>query len=198
MRRALRTLFAGFGGALKGLLALGVTFAIMAVPANGRGQHRRTAAPSMSAAFLPRRPVSASRTETVDIEGSREECDAVREALGSLVLSVRSSTLKIIVTAPHEPAAGAAGTYTFPDNVIHISRAVVRDPVDEGLSHVLAHEMGHMLDSLYLDVSSRREFTAVRGGDPDLDWEALISRGSSGLKRISLRCSPPSPRRPRE
>lgn len=162
-------MFAGFGGALKGLLALGVTFAIMAVLPTVVASVANRGTLDISS-FLPCTPTPSSQSAAVDVEGSREECAEIRKALGNLALSVRSSTLKIIVTAPQDLPPDAGGTYTFPDNVIHISRDVVLDPVHQGLSHVLAHEMGHMFDSLYLDVSSRSEFMVARGHDPNLDW----------------------------
>lgn len=170
MGRVIRIFVAGLKGALEGLLALAVACAMVAVLPTVVTSFANRGTVDV-AAFVPRSRGSASQNSTVTVKGSRADCATVRRALDDLVWSVSSSTLKILVTLDASLPPNVGGTYTYPENVIRVSRDVVRDPVRRGLSHVLAHELGHMLDFEYLNTKMRSEFMMARGRDPRQDWE---------------------------
>jgi Zn-dependent protease with chaperone function len=54
--------------------------------------------------------------------------------------------------------------------VILVDSAVVSDPEGQNLTHIMAHEIGHMVDFRYLDDETRSEFMQVRGFSQTAEW----------------------------
>jgi len=170
VRRAIQTVIAGFEGALEGLLLVGVACAIVALLPVVLTSLVNRGTVDVDA-FVPRSMVSPSQAATVDVEGSPAECAAVRQALDDLVWPLGNSMPKIIVVLAANLPPDDAATYTYPENAIRVSKDVVDDQGSPALSHVLAHEIGHQVDCMYLDTAGRSEFMALRGRDPQADWE---------------------------
>lgn len=161
----------GFEGAIKGLLALGIAFTIV------------TSAPAVLVnitnrgtidldTFVPRTAVSSPQSGKLQVEGTASERAAVRHALDDLVYPVDTSGFKVVVTTAENLPENAAGMYIYPENVIYLHEDVVRDPRRQGLSHVLAHEIGHMFDMVYMDESARVEFLKMRSFPPGTSWRS--------------------------
>lgn len=164
------TLAAGFVGATRGLIAAALLCAVVAVAP--------TVAASLASRLtvetddlLPHSAMARSRSTTVSVEGLPEERAAVRTALDDLDWPVRSVGLKVVVCADEDLPPDAAATYDPNERVIRISERVVAAPVAQGLSHVLAHEIGHAVDGDYLDESERAEFSEIRGHDARQSWD---------------------------
>lgn len=174
MGRTTRTIAAGFSGAVLGLIALTVAGAIMvALPTLLAGLAQSG---PVAASASPQSIASATQNSTVNVEGSAEDSEAVRRALKSLTWSVNDSTLKIIVTSQRDMPENVDGTYAFAENTIRINQDVVRNSVPQGLSFVLAHELGHMYDERFLTETARSEFMAIRGANPQQDWQGANVR----------------------
>lgn len=164
------TLAAGLLGATRGLIAAAVLCATVVV------------SPTVAVSLASRRTVEMEasstrsgmegpRSTTISVEGLPEERVVVREALNDLVWPVRSVGLRVVVCAEEDLPPQTAATYDPNEHVIRISERIVADPVGQGLSHVLAHEIGHAVDGDYLDESERAEFSGIRGHDPLQSWD---------------------------
>ncbi len=170
MWRVTRTLIAGIQGALKGLVALALICAsFTVVPAVATSLANRGIVDLST--FVPLSLVSPSQATTVNVEGTPPEIATVRKALDDLVWPVTGSNVKIVVTRSSDLPADVLGSYAQWSNEIDVSEDVVMFPATKGLSHVLAHELGHMLDAHYLNNAARYEFMTLRGFDPQQDWE---------------------------
>jgi hypothetical protein len=169
MGRTIHTLFAGLEGALQGLFAVAVACAIIAALPTVLTSIANRGTVDVDS-FVPRSAVSPSQAATMDIEGSAADQVAVRSALDDLVWPISNPRPKIVVIPTGSLPTDTAGTYTSNENVIRVSEDVVQDPERLGLSHVLAHEIGHQLDSMYLDEKGRSEFMTLRGRDSELNW----------------------------
>lgn len=163
------TVIAGLRGALKGLVAFVASVAIVAALPSALTSLANRGTIDLDA-FVPRAAVSPPQAGHLQVEGSPREAAAVRQALNDLVWPVDTSALKVVVTAPQSLPSGDAGVYLYPDNVIYLNQKVVDEPAKFGLSHVLAHEVGHMVDMVYLDDAGRAEFLRLRGYGPNVDW----------------------------
>lgn len=64
--------------------------------------------------------------------------------------------------------AGLRGV-TFPDRSV-IEIYVRSSDTPSGLAHVVAHELGHAIDTSRLDASDRAAWMAARGLNPDVSW----------------------------
>ena len=164
------TLTAGFVGATRGLIAAAVLSAGVAVAP--------TAAVSLASRFtvetdnlVAHSATVRSRSMTISVEGLPEERAAVQKALDDLVWPVRSVGLKVVVCADEDLPPDAAATYDPNERVIRIAERIVAAPVGQGLSHVLAHEIGHAVDDDFLDESERAEFSEIRGHDAGQSWD---------------------------
>lgn len=168
--KTIHTVIAGLKGALEGLLVVAMACAIVALlPAVLTSLVNRGTVDID--AFVPRSMVSASQAATVNVEGSPAECATVRRALDDLVWPLGNSMPKIIVISAANVPPGDAATYSYPESTIRVSKDVVDDQGSPVLAHVLAHEIGHQVDCMYLDAAGRSEFMTLRGRDPQEDWE---------------------------
>ncbi|PKQ16691.1 MAG: hypothetical protein CVT67_02675 [Actinobacteria bacterium HGW-Actinobacteria-7] len=168
MWKKIRLMAAGAEGAVRGLIVAFVVCGLMAVFPTVLVSLTTRGTVDLDT-FVPRPVVAPSQNTTISIEGSAADRRVVRRALDELVWPVRSPKPRIVITPAQQMPTNAAGTYAFPDNVIRISEDVMRDPVGEGLPHILAHEIGHQLDAQYLDEPGRAEFMTLRGHD-SLMW----------------------------
>jgi hypothetical protein len=130
-------------------------------------------------AFIPRSVVSPTQATGLQIQGTPEQQDAVRRAFDDIVWPVDPSGFTVVVTSASNLPPNAAGTYLFPDNIISLSEDVVNDPNRQQLTQVLAHEVGHMFDCVYLDDSARAQFLALRGFPAGTDWRSESSEWAS-------------------
>ena len=169
MKRLAATLFVGFWGSVKGLVGFALVLGFVAWGPVVLNSVANRGTLDFDA-FVPRSSVSVSQSGGLKVEGTPGQQAVVRTALDDLVWPVDTSGFTVVVTSPRNLPVGAAGMYVFPDNVIDISSSVVGDPDPQGAVHVLAHEMGHMFDSVYLDDAGRAEFLRLRGFPPDTDW----------------------------
>jgi len=125
--------------------------------------------------ILPPQVLATQPTVTAHIAGTAEETVAIRNSLAQLRLP-RLPPLRIAVGSQ----GTSAGTFDVLNRDIVIERSVVGDPV--ALQATLAHEVGHVVDAVYLSAASRRSYERFRHM-PTLTWR------SPGL---------PWPRRPDE
>jgi len=162
-------MIAGVWGSIKGLIAFvcalalvsGVPFAMASVANRGRVDIDT---------FVPRSAWSAPQGSKLKVVGTAREEETVRHAIDDFVWPVDTSGFTVVVEDPEALPPGTAGTYVYPDNVINISRSVVDDPLNQQTSYVLAHEVGHMFDEVYMDAAGRAQFLAMRGFAPGSDW----------------------------
>ena len=85
------------------------------------------------------------------------------------------------------------GAWAWPDGRIEVSRALIDRLDDEELAAVLAHELGHLLDSGHLPVSTagldERAPLGLRGAAGADEAEARADRiGCALLARRGIRC----------
>ncbi len=163
---------AGFAGALRRLvLLLALLVVISAVP-KALAAAGKTGTVGIDS-FLPSKTLTASQLSKLDtVGGTSQERMNVVEALGRLSWPVDTSGLKIVLANDGELPPGMAALYTYPTNVISVRRSVADDPHGYDLPHVLAHEIGHMTEAVYMDDAARGEFLAARGFPADSDWQA--------------------------
>jgi len=74
------------------------------------------------------------------------------------------------------------GTYIYPDSVICIDERVLANPEHENLVHIVAHEIGHMVDLVYLSDATRAWFMKTRGFSVTEVW--------AGQKTTPWECRP--------
>jgi hypothetical protein len=108
----------------------------------------------------------------LQIEGTPDQQETIRQALDSIAWPVDSAGLTIVVTSPGNLPPNAAATYLYPGNVISLNSDVVNDPARQPLAKVLAHEIGHMFDCGYLDQDGRDEYLSLRGFPAGTDWRS--------------------------
>ena len=169
MREVVKTLLAGLAGAARGIiiLTIGCVLVTSLAPAVVSLANRGTIDLD---AFSPRVAQSSSKSAQVHVDGSPTEQAAVREAIDKLAWPVDTSAFKVKVVPRDQLPPGAAGMYTYPSSVVYISAEVVNEPTRYYMSHVLAHEIGHMIDWTHLDDNARSEFLQLRGYDPSASW----------------------------
>lgn len=175
MKRLVDTVVAGVYGAVEGLFTFGVALVLAASLGLGLTSLMNRGMIDLDA-FIPRSVASESQAGGLQVEGTPEQRAAVREAFDDLVWPVDTSGFSVVVTDASNLPSYVAGTYTFPDNVITLSDDVVDASVRQPLSQVLAHEVGHMFDCVYLDAQGRAEFMAMRGFPLDTDWQSEKSQ----------------------
>jgi hypothetical protein len=178
MKRLVTTLSAGIRGAVEGLFTFGLALALAASAAVALTSLANRGTIDLDA-FIPRSVVSPSQATGLQVQGTPDQQAAVRRAFDDIVWPVDPSGFTIVVTSPANLPPNAAGTYLFPDNVISLSEDVVNDPSRQVLTQVLAHEVGHMFDCVYLDDSARAEFLALRGFPAGTDWRSESSDWAS-------------------
>jgi len=113
---------------------------------------------------LPPQVLATQPTVTAQITGTPEETVAIRNALAQLRLP-RLPPLRIAVDSQD----ANAGTFDVLNRDIVIDRSVVGDPV--ALQSTVAHEVGHVVDAVYLDAAERRNYERFRHMPP-LNWRS--------------------------
>jgi Zn-dependent protease with chaperone function len=171
MKRVANTFIAAVGGAFEGLFTFGLALILAASAAVALTSLANRGTIDLDA-FIPRSVVSPTQATGLQIDGTPEQQAAVKQAFDDIVWPVDPSGFTIVVTSPSNLPPNAAGTYLFPDNVISLSSDVVNDPSRQVLVQVLAHEVGHMFDCVYLDDAARSQFLALRGFPVGTDWRS--------------------------
>ena len=176
MRSFVRTAVVGLAGAIEGLIALAIGVVLLTLVAFGLTDIASGGDFSFTS-LVPRAQAAASNADELVVEGSPEAQAAVRHAFSTLKYPIDTSGFKVVVTDPKNLAADTCGLYVGPQNIIYVSSDEVVSADGVALSHVLAHEIGHMIDATYFDETSRREFMRLRGfaagtswADPTADW----------------------------
>ena len=165
------TIAAGLWGAFRQLLifALGLTLIVSAPFALTRLAQRGVIDLN---AIVPRSAAPLSQSVSFCIESTARQKAAARQALDDLVWPVDTSGIKVVVTNPRNLPQDSAGMYVFPDNTIYVSQYVLEaDPSGHRFGHVVAHEIGHMFDRIYLDAEGRQEFSQLRGFARGTSWQ---------------------------
>ena len=169
MKRLAAIGIAGFEGAFWGLLVLALTLtlagaAVLAWIALASG------ATSSMDSLVPNSTAVPSRSAGLRVSGTPSQQATVRRAVDELVWPVETSAFSVVVKSPLDLPRGTEGTYSFPGSVIYLNQDVVDGPLRQHTAYVLAHELGHMFDSVYLDGQGRSEFLRLRGFLPGTDW----------------------------
>jgi hypothetical protein len=169
MSRTARTVVAGLSGAVQGVILFAIACALIAMipPIVISLVNRGTV--DMDA-FLPHVSPTASSSARVRISGTPQEQAAIRKALDELVWPVDPAAFSVKVVPPKSLPPNDMGMYVYPQSVILIDSLVVNDPERQNLTHVMAHEVGHMVDLQYLDDQTRSEFMHIRGFSETADW----------------------------
>ncbi len=121
-------------------------------------------------AYLPHVCQNPSSAAQVKVDGAPQEQAAVHQALEELVWPVDPSAFSVKVVPKQQLPPNDMGMYVYPQSIIYIDAEVVDDPVRQSLPHVLAHELGHMVDAQYLTDDARAQFLRIRGFAPSSDW----------------------------
>ncbi len=171
MKRLVTTLMAGIRGAVEGLFTFGLALALAAGAAVALTSLANRGTIDLDA-FVPRSMVSPTQATGLQVDGTPEQQEAVKRAFDDIIWPVDPSGFTIVVTSADNLPPNAAGTYLFPDNVISLNEDVVNDSSRQPLVQVLAHEIGHMFDCVYLDDSARAQFLALRGFPEGTDWRS--------------------------
>jgi hypothetical protein len=160
---------AGLGGAIQGAILFTIACALVAMvpPVVISLVNRGTV--DMDA-FLPPAASAASPSAQVRITGTPTEQATIRKALDQLVWPVDPSAFTVRVVPPQSLPPNDMGMYVYPESVILIDSTVVNDPERENLTHVMAHEVGHVIDIRYLDNEARAQFLHIRGFSETADW----------------------------
>jgi hypothetical protein len=169
MSKVARTVVVGLGGAVQGIVLLAIACAIIAMipPVVVSLANRGTVDLD---AYLPYVCQNPSASAQVKVDGTPQEQAAIRKALNELMWPVDPSAFTVKVVPKQQLPPNDMGMYVYPESVIYIDAEVVDDPVRESLPHVLAHELGHMVDVQYLTDDARAQFMSVRGFAPSSDW----------------------------
>lgn len=179
MSRVARTVVAGFGGAVHGVVLFIAACLVLAAIPPIFVSLSNTGTVNLDA-FFPRAsnpdPVSAQ----VAIEGTPAQQRSIRKAIDQLAWKVDPTAFKVRVVPAGSLAEGHMGTYVYPDSIVCIDERVLANPEHENLVHIVAHEIGHMVDLLYLDDTTRAWFMQTRGfsttevwaGQSATPWEA--------------------------
>lgn len=169
MSKVARTVVAGVSGAVQGVVLFAIACALVAMvpPVVISLANRGTVDLD---AFLPPASPTSSSSAQVKIIGTPEEQAAIRKVLDQLVWPVDPTSFSVKVVPPQSLAPDDMGMYVYPESAILVDSAVVNDPGRQNLTHIMAHEIGHMVDFRYLDDETRAEFMRVRGFSQTADW----------------------------
>lgn len=171
MKSLFAMIAAGLWGAIKWVVILALEFTlVVSAPAVLTSLADRGAIDLDG--MVPHETTTAAQGPYPIIEGTAQQQAAVRSALDKLVWPVDASGLKIVVANPPELPPNSAGMYVFPTNIVYLSEYTVDNQHKGNLHQVLAHELGHMFDSVYLDGAGRTKFMQLRGFAPGMDWSS--------------------------
>ena len=169
MGRFERMIVGTLAGAARNLLAALVVFALV-VPA-----------PKLAAGLIGGNAVATSvtnrslaSTRRLSITGATPaEEQRIRYVIGAIRYPLNTSlfTVDVYDRADSSDMAGAAAYYEFPASVIHIKRDAIDGQSDSELGHVVAHEIGHMVDMLYLTEADRTRIRDLRGYPTSITWD---------------------------
>ncbi len=144
-------------------LALAATVAVALNTFSNRGGANLGELMAHSILVVPHR-------QGIRVHGTPGQRAAVRQALDQIDSPAVSAGLAVVVTSPGSLPPHVAGCYSVMDNRISLSSDIVDEPSQRSLVRVLAHEVGHMFDYLYLDDAARREYLSLRGFPAGTDW----------------------------
>lgn len=170
MSRVARTVVAGFGGAVHGVvLFVAACLVLVAIPpvvislAN-------TGTVDLNA-FFPKAAGADSVSSRVAVEGTPQQQQAIRQVIDRLAWKVDPAAFTVRVVPAGSLDEDHMGTYIHPDSVVCIDERVLANPEHENLTHIVAHEIGHMVDLVYLDDATRTWFMRTRGFSQSEVWE---------------------------
>jgi hypothetical protein len=170
MSRVARTVVAGVSGAVQGVVLFAIACALVAMVPPVMISYANRGTVDLDA-FLPHTsPAASASTAQVKIIGTPEEQAAIRKVIDQLAWPVDPTSFSVKVVPPQKLPPSDMGMYVYPESVILIDSEVVSDPERQNLTHIMAHEIGHMVDFRYLDDETRAEFMQVRGFSQSADW----------------------------
>jgi hypothetical protein len=107
------------------------------------------------------------------IEGATLSEDArIRKCVAAIRYPFNTSLFRVEVYDVSEPGMeDAAAYYEFPASILHIKRASFDGRPDATLGRLVAHELGHMVDMLYLTDRDRADIAAARGYPANIPWD---------------------------
>lgn len=171
MSQTAKTVVAGVGGAIRGVVFfVAACLVLCAIPPIAISLSNRGTVDLD--AFLPRATAPSSASAQVAIEGTPAQQQTIRRALDRLSWTADPSAYSIRVVTQGALSEGDMGTYVYPDSIIYVDERVVANPERENLAHILAHELGHMVDLQYMDDATRTWFMESRGLSAIDGWAA--------------------------
>jgi hypothetical protein len=113
--------------------------------------------------------------DKITIENASPEEEArIRSTIGAIRYPFNPEvfTVSVYDETDQPDLAEAAAYYEYPASVVHIRRGSFERYPDAVLGRLVAHELGHMVDMLYLDDSDRARVGAIRDYPKGLEWDS--------------------------
>jgi len=161
---------AGIEGAAAGLCVFVLTLALAGAVLLAWIGLANGSTPNLSS-LAGRSQASVSGSATLRVFGTPAQQQKVRAALDDLVLPADTSAFSVVVKSADDLPLGTEAMYSYPASVISLSRDVVDGAYRAQTSYVLAHEIGHMFECVYLDHQGRSEFMRLRGFAEGTKWD---------------------------
>lgn len=168
MRPAERVLIGTCAGAARRLLALTlIAFIILPAPQAVLAAVRRQHVAGVS------NGKAMSDVSKLRVTGaSDDEVARIRKAVGAIRYPLNTAVFRIDVYDESDAdMQDAAAYYEFPASIIHLRRESFSGRPDSMLARLLAHELGHMVDMLYLTDQDRADVGKIRAYRMDMPWD---------------------------